>query len=98
MYGEWEQVKGGEEFDARMPLLLISRYCKDTDGEVKVRKVLNSSRKKMNEKEIVMFMKDMGLVLLWPPIVFSMIWLFSACFPFSLFVLSVFLCALWTEL
>ncbi|CAH8323324.1 unnamed protein product [Eruca vesicaria subsp. sativa] len=67
MYEEWEQSKGGAEFDARIPGLLISRYCEDEGDEMKVRQLLNSIRLKLNEKVIKLFMKDMALaVLIYP--------------------------------
>ncbi|KAF8098864.1 hypothetical protein N665_0257s0074 [Sinapis alba] len=81
MYGEWEQSKGsGAEFDARIPGLLISRYCEDEGDEMKLRQMLNSSRQKVNETEFKLFMKDMGFTLLFPPVVMSVIWL-STTFP-----------------
>uniref|UniRef100_A0A0D2ZVD0 CCHC-type domain-containing protein n=4 Tax=Brassica TaxID=3705 RepID=A0A0D2ZVD0_BRAOL len=62
-------------------------------GVMKVmRQVWNSSRKKMNEEEIKMFMKDMGLTLLFPPVVMSVIWLFAATFPHSMIILSFACC------
>lgn len=45
IYGEWKPK--GSDFDTRIPCLLISHYSKEGD-EVKVRNVVNSSRKKKN--------------------------------------------------
>ncbi|KAG2294927.1 hypothetical protein Bca52824_041596 [Brassica carinata] len=87
MYGEWEQVKG-VEFDARIPGLLISRYCQVEGDEMKARQMLNSSRQKVNETEFKLFMKDMGLTLLFIPVVMSVIWLCTT-FPPIIFMLML---------
>ncbi|CAH2054067.1 unnamed protein product [Thlaspi arvense] len=49
IYGEWQSK--GRELDARIPGLLISRYCQDNDY-MKVRKVLDSARKSCKRMRI----------------------------------------------
>ncbi|KAG2315512.1 hypothetical protein Bca52824_018634 [Brassica carinata] len=88
MYGEWEQAKGGAEFDARIPGLLISRHCEDEGDEMKARQMLNSSRQKVKETEFQLFLKDMALTLLFPPVVTSVIWLCTT-FPPVIFLLML---------
>ena len=46
MYGEWQPQ--GSDFDTRIPCLLISHYSKEGD-EMKVRNVVESSRKKQKQ-------------------------------------------------
>ncbi|XP_056854578.1 putative pentatricopeptide repeat-containing protein At1g28020, partial [Raphanus sativus] len=84
MYGEWAQSKGGEEFDARIPGLLIARYCEVEGDETKARQMLNSSRRKVDETEFELFMKDMGWTLLFIPAV-----MLCTTFPPLIFILML---------
>lgn len=72
VYGEWEESQG-REFDARIPGLLISRYCEE-DDHVKLSDVVNSSRQMLQRRQMKMFKKDLGFAFLVAVTVPPMIW------------------------
>ncbi|CAA7054146.1 unnamed protein product [Microthlaspi erraticum] len=72
IYGEWEASEG-TKFDARIPGLLISRYCED-DDQVKLSDVVNSSRQKLKWRRVKMFTEDLGFACLGVVGASPMIW------------------------